>query len=688
MAKIPMGNFGNAMPQVQRVQLPQDQSGQMIANSLQNAGQVAEQQHQRQVEKDRLQGATVASNFSLDIENLAGDYRQRVAAGEDATLIDREFSAEFAKRLDDTILQIPETVRKDFAPKFTNFGNQQIGSFYEIGRRTEVETAKTNAKVTLDNLSKMKNTELADQYAAEAIQSSKPYLSPSEALLYAKDYKQNQSLNTINDEILTATQNSDIDGLQSAYAELSKEDGKYNSLDGQTINSLKSSISSRILSIQNHQQQQANKRESEAKSVLSDYVADLGTGLPLSPERQKNVLLATKGTPYEADALLYAQNEELFQKFRALDTNAMQSEVLALQASMLKNKSDNPTRDKKIYDVYYGIYKEKLDSAKNDPVGYAVSQNQDIKRITGIEVVSNPAQAVKNILHNDTVLQIMRKTEPNITLDPIGKDDLDGIKQALERATIPQTLGFMSQLVKQVPKNAYGQNLTEKIFKQLGNGSDSYLFASQALANNLNYKGTSVASGILQGQRLIQQKNMIIPSAVETDFRAAIGNLAQKGDFKADLDALSSMYAFYASKRGISHAKKDDAIDEQTFKDAFNAVTGGVYTQQKEGLLWGTRNANFTLDDNEVDSWQVEMPYGMDESKFKPRLEDSYKRASELSGIPVSFLKSNYRLQVRDNTNLTDTTIYDLLNANGEKLTTKDKNGKAVGYFLRVYRNK
>ena len=181
---------------------------------------------------------------------------------------------------------------------------------------------------------------------------------------------------------------------------------------------------------------------------------------------------------------------------------------------------------------------------------------------------------------------------------------------------------------------------------------------------------------------------MIIPSAVETDFRAAIGNLAQKGDFKADLDALSSMYAFYASKRGISHAKKDDAIDEQTFKDAFNAVTGGVYTQQKEGLLWGTRNANFTLDDNEVESWQVEMPYGMDESKFKPRLEDSYKRASELSGIPVSFLKSNYRLQVRDNTNLTDTTIYDLLNANGEKLTTKDKNGKTVGYFLRVYRNK
>jgi hypothetical protein len=27
-----MGNFGNAMPQVQRIQMPKDQSGQMIAN--------------------------------------------------------------------------------------------------------------------------------------------------------------------------------------------------------------------------------------------------------------------------------------------------------------------------------------------------------------------------------------------------------------------------------------------------------------------------------------------------------------------------------------------------------------------------------------------------------------------------------------------------------------------------------
>lgn len=696
MAKIPMGNFGNAMPQVQRVQLPQDQSGQMIANTLQNVGQVAEQQHQRQVEKDRLQGATVASNFSLDIENLAGDYRQRVAAGEDATLIDREFSTEFAKRLDDTLLQIPETVRKDFAPKFTNFGNQQIVSFHEIGRKTEVETAKTKVRLSLENFAKNEDAVIARQGAIETLQAARSLLTPSEALLFAQDFNQNLSLNTVNRKILTATKNSDINGLDAIDSELAKEDGEHSSLGGQTINQLRSTIASRKLSIEQHQRQEAKARESTARTTVDDFIQNVISGLPIDDKYRNDVDKLSQGTDSREDFEIFDQNRVKIQKFIGMDTNSKKAFLDNYRTRLSKTPTAKATRDMKLYNTFLQAYNTDLDMAKNDPTGYAASQNQDIKRITGIDVISNPAQAVKNILHNDTVLQTLRKTEPNVTLDPIGKDDLDSIKQSLERATVPQTLGFMSQLIKQVPKNAYGQNLTEKIFKQLGNGSDSYLFASQALANNLNYKGTSVASGILQGQRLIQQKNMIIPLQVESTFRLKMGNLSHKGDFNADLDALSSMYAFYASKKGINHLKSNDAIDDQAFNDAFNAVTGGVYTQQKEGLLWGwnvkddwrVKNANFTLDDNEVDSWQVEMPYGMDESKFKPRLEDSYKRASELSGIPVSFLKSNYRLQLRDNTNLTDTTIYDLLNANGEKLTTKDKNGKTVGYFLRVYRNK
>ena len=48
MAKIPMGNFGNAMPQVGRIQMPQNQSGQMIAGAMQNISQAAQQIHEKE----------------------------------------------------------------------------------------------------------------------------------------------------------------------------------------------------------------------------------------------------------------------------------------------------------------------------------------------------------------------------------------------------------------------------------------------------------------------------------------------------------------------------------------------------------------------------------------------------------------------------------------------------------------
>ena len=47
MARIPMGNFGNAMPQVERIRMPENQTGQMIAGALQNVSQVAGQRAEK-----------------------------------------------------------------------------------------------------------------------------------------------------------------------------------------------------------------------------------------------------------------------------------------------------------------------------------------------------------------------------------------------------------------------------------------------------------------------------------------------------------------------------------------------------------------------------------------------------------------------------------------------------------------
>lgn len=56
MAKIPMGNFGNAMPQAGRIQMLQNQSGLMIAGAMQNIPlQTAQQLHEKEkLEQEKL----------------------------------------------------------------------------------------------------------------------------------------------------------------------------------------------------------------------------------------------------------------------------------------------------------------------------------------------------------------------------------------------------------------------------------------------------------------------------------------------------------------------------------------------------------------------------------------------------------------------------------------------------------
>ena len=90
MAKIPMGNFGNAMPQVQRIQMPQDQSGQMIAGALQNIGNTAGQISQQRDEQQRHQEVS-AKNLEL--------YNNQLQAKEGQLKLDETLTGDFSDKV-------------------------------------------------------------------------------------------------------------------------------------------------------------------------------------------------------------------------------------------------------------------------------------------------------------------------------------------------------------------------------------------------------------------------------------------------------------------------------------------------------------------------------------------------------------------------------------------------------------
>ena len=70
MARIPMGNFGNAMPQVERIRMPENQTGQMIAGALQNVSQVAGQRAEK-IDKQQQEAEISAKRLELYNNDLA-----------------------------------------------------------------------------------------------------------------------------------------------------------------------------------------------------------------------------------------------------------------------------------------------------------------------------------------------------------------------------------------------------------------------------------------------------------------------------------------------------------------------------------------------------------------------------------------------------------------------------------------
>ncbi len=91
MAKIPMGNFGNALPEVQETRLPQSNLN-MLADAVSNLGQVATQRGHIQDEQQRQQEVT-AKNLEL--------YNNQLEAKEGQLKLDESLSTDFNDKVAD-----------------------------------------------------------------------------------------------------------------------------------------------------------------------------------------------------------------------------------------------------------------------------------------------------------------------------------------------------------------------------------------------------------------------------------------------------------------------------------------------------------------------------------------------------------------------------------------------------------
>ena len=663
MAKIPMGNFGRAMPQVERIQMPQNQTGNMIAGALQNVSQVADQQAKKQQEeqkkKDDLTASTVVSQFGLDAENMAADYRQKVASGQMSdTAADLGFSKEYGLKMDEVVSQLPKTVSQSYKENLVKYGTGQVGTFYQTGRNVAGETAKTNLKLTLENAAKMGDQVAAQHLVDNAFNAASDYLSPAEQLELKSNYKQQQQSNNIGYRLSSAQTSQDY---QNIYDEL-KDENKYDGLSGSTRNSVMHSAQSGILRIQKQEQQAQNKKESDAVKLVNDLQSNVMSGGKIDLEYMTNLGKATEGTAAHKDFQFLEANYVGIQKFQNLNTNDKKVQLDQLERDFKNTPSDNASDRKKLLDLYRNIYSQDVSDAKSDNVSAAGKLGIEVSGFTGQQLISDPAGTMGLIVNNLHALNQAKKHEPNISLDPIPALNKSDIQESFNNANAKQKLDVLASIMKGANKSGLSLNATKGIIKTIGGGDGIYNVAAVAVANNAIYHGKNTGHIILSGASLIKSQNQITPSDLEETYRGRISNFAGDSDYSANWSAFKSAYAYFEAEAGHNQKSKDDGHNADSLNKALDATTGGLYQQHSTSSTNGT-----------VTDWQVQKPYLMSDNGFEVAVNSGFEQIAKKHNLSPDFVKDNYRLQARQGSTYDRNVIYDLLDADGKQWNVNGK---------------
>jgi len=670
MPRIPMGNFGKAMPEVERIAVPQnnlDQLGGALQNASQAAGQIARKQEEEQRKKDDLTASTIVSQFGLDSENMAADYRQKVASNQMSDVdADLAFSKEYGLKMDEVVSQLPQSVSQGYKENLVKYGTGQVGTFYQTGRNVAGDLAKTNLKLTLENASKMGDQAAALPLVENAFNAASEYLSPAEVLEYRSNYKQQQQSTNLGYRLSSAQTSKDY---QDIYTEL-QDEKNYSSLPSSTRNSAMHSAKSGLLQIQRQEQQAQNKKESDAVKLVNDLQSNVLSGGKIDLEYMTNLGKATEGTEAHKDYLFLQSNYVGIQEFQNLNTNDKKVRLDRLERDFKNTPSENASDRKKLLDLYRSIYTQDVSDAKSDNVSAAGKLGIEVSGFTGQQLLTDPDGTMGLIVNNLHALNQAKKHEPNISLDPIPALNKGDIQESFENANPKQKLDVLASIMKGSQKNRLSLSATKEIIKTIGGGDGIYNIAAVAVANNAVYHGKNTGHIILSGASLIKAGNQITPSDLEEAYRGRISNLAGDGDYSANWSAFKSAYAYFESEVGHHPKSKDDGHNVDSFNKALDATTGGLYQQHNTSWIG---SGKFKTANGTVTDWRVQKPYLMSDSGFEVAVNSGFEQIAKKHNLSPDFVKDNYRLQARQGSTYDRNVIYDLLDADGERWNVKGK---------------
>ncbi|WHP06930.1 methyl-coenzyme M reductase [Acinetobacter corruptisaponis] len=671
MAKIPMGNFGNAMPQVQRIQMPQDQSGQMIANTLQNVGQVVaqadQQQREREAQNKQLENYNnqlaekegqlkvddfLSSKFSEQVTLLRNDVANGVKTSQQASDELKIWSDDQYKELSSSL---PMHAQQQYKAQIDSSVGRQGAGFLPLQLKAN-EQRELNIVDRAFSEATRRPTNEREPYFLSYLKTANIPVAEKEALLLKLRVESNKI--DVDGRILSAVDSSNIDELRTLSTELGK--GAYKDLNGGQVQDYQASIASKIHTIQSRQQVEENKRISESNKVFNEFRDAVLTGRNLDSAYIDNVRKAVVGTPSQADFDFYLAHSNNFQKFSKLGTSEQLKLINQTKANMKNSSSADPVREEKVLNVYQSTYNEKLKTAKENPNQLLAENGIQVPELNPAELKINPQGFIKNLVQVGGYQLALKASDGNVAIKPFSDDVLPQVKDTVDKLPIDQKLNFIGNLIGQTKDINGGNEIWKAALKQVGGDDPSY--AAAGLARFHNYRSTEgrdLATSIISGAQLLKNEQFAMPKEkdLRAKFNAYIGQTITGESANKAYEVFKAVYADTMVARHQIHVNADESPKDDITKTALGMVTGGVYEQAGTSLNYMG---------GKTTSWKVTKPYGMTDAVFAGKLDKGYKDLSKQTGRTVADLKTLFLKQGETRSN--GLVEYRLLNTQGKPL--------------------
>ena len=673
MPRIPMGNFGKAMPEVQRIAVPQnnlDQLGSAIGNlgsSVHGAFQEIDKQKQEaelsakrlelynnelakqeaKVKLDDIMTTEMNEQVTLVKNGVSnGDYNAK--AGQDAL---NKWSEDRYKQIES---ELPEFARPDLNNYWRDNVNRQASGLLPLQLRADMQ----------------KGVVLADRYGDIASRydrkQGRAYLETNLASLNlpAADvqarvnaFESGQDILEIEGAISSAVENKDTNSLHQLITKM--DNGGFGYTDGQTLQQKKNQVLSRIDAIDTQVRVEENKRNSEATKLLNDYKANVLTGRAQDSEYENNVSKAVAGTESETEFKFLQQQSVNFQRFANKSTPEQQRLINEQKAKMKNTPSANAADEEKILNAYEDIYKSKLQTAKTNPNQVVREAGLQVHSLGGNTLKSNPSEWIDGAVDNG-ISQLSLK-DANITLKPISEEDLPEAKKAFDGMGVNEKLNFISVLISKSKGHPNGARIWGSVLGQLGSGDQNYVAAGLADMNKFqSTEGRKLSTSIVNGTQILKNKQLIMPkdADLKSAFNNYVGNTVSGTSANNAYNVFRAVYADTMEARNLQHDKADELPNKEVLKFALGFATGGVH--QQSGTLKNYMGGK-------LEDWKVAMPYGMTDDAFESRLDAGYASLAKHTGMTEAELKT-LRLRQSPVRSKKGEIQYDLLNERGKPL--------------------